>query len=258
MRIDHLEMPLVDRQIDRLAQRAAGMVDIGTEIGEFDEILEVLDRPVAAPLVEIVDEGRAVIGREHHRVAADDDVAFGISRMLHVTRRRGRAKLSRQAPRKPHALALDVAARRAEEVERAGEVAKFDADLLQERLRVALDDFEPLRAQHFGERDLAGDVGNGLMRPMRAGGAARVPSAARLPGGGQSGFGHGRPRALLSLFVRDIATTRRRFEPRKLRPRHAAGANAAAAPSRARRKRAHWMPEADPVRGSYPPLFRRS
>ena len=149
MRIDHLEMPLVDRQIDRLAERAAGMVDIGAQIGELDEILEVLDRPVAPPPVEIVDEGRAVIGREHHRVAADDDIALGIARVLHVARRRGRAELPRQSPRKPHPLALDVAARRAKEIERAGKVAKLDADLLQQRLGVALDDFEPLFAQTF-------------------------------------------------------------------------------------------------------------
>ena len=131
MRIDHLEMPLVDRQVDRLAHRAAGMVDVGLMIGELDEILEVLERPVAAALVEVVDEGRAVVRREHHRVAADDDVALRVARVLHILRRRRGAELTREAARKAHPLALDVAAGVAEESKRAGKVAELDADLLQ-------------------------------------------------------------------------------------------------------------------------------
>ncbi len=147
MGIDHLEMPLVDRQVDRLAERSAGMMDIGAEIGELDEVLEVLERSVAAAPVEIVDEGRAVVRGEHHRVPADDDVALRIARVLHVARRRGRAKLSREAPRKAHPLALDVAARAAKEFERARKVAELDADLLEQRIRVALDDLEPFLAR---------------------------------------------------------------------------------------------------------------
>ena len=130
MRVDHLEMPLVDRQVDRLAHRAAGMVDIGAQIGELDEVLEVLERAVAAALVEVVDEGRAVIGREHHRVAADEHVALGIARVLHVLRGRRGAELPRQAARKAHPLALDVAAGGAKEFERARKIAELDADLL--------------------------------------------------------------------------------------------------------------------------------
>ena len=139
MRVHHLEMPLVDGQIDRLAHRAAGMVDIGAQIRELDEILEVFERAVAAALVEVVDERRAVVGGEHHRVAADEDIAFGIARVLHILRRRGGAEPPRQAAGKTHPLALDVAARAAKEFERAGKVAKLDADLLEQRLGVALD-----------------------------------------------------------------------------------------------------------------------
>ena len=91
MRIDHFVVPLVDGQIDRLADGAAGMVDEGREIGELDEILEVFDRAVATALVEIVDEGRTVVGGEDRRIAADDNVSLGIARVLHIARRRRRA-----------------------------------------------------------------------------------------------------------------------------------------------------------------------
>ena len=76
VRIDHLEMALVDGQVDRLADRSARMVDVRAHIGELHEIAEILDRAVAAALVEVVDEGRAVVRREDGRLAADLDAAL--------------------------------------------------------------------------------------------------------------------------------------------------------------------------------------
>ncbi len=215
MRVHHLEMPLVDRQVDRLAHRAAGMMDVGAHIGELDEILEVFERPVAAALVEVVDERRAVVGREHHRVAADDHVALGIARVLHILRRRRHAELTRQTARKAHPLALDVAAGAAKEIERAGKVAKLDADLLQQRLGVALDRCEALLADHFGERDLAGDVGDRRVRTMGARRSPRLTAASRLPGGGRCGFRHGvlaLPDVHFACFAADLAPERGQFE----------------------------------------------
>ena len=134
-----------------------------------------------------MDERRAVVRREHHRVAADDDVALGIARVLHILRRRGGAELSRQTARKAHPLALDVAAGAAKELERAGKVAKLDADFLQQRVGVALDRRETLFAEHFGQRDLAGDVGDRRVRTLGARRSARLAAASRLPGGGRCG-----------------------------------------------------------------------
>ncbi len=131
MRIHHLEMALVDGQIDRLAQSAAGMVDERTEVRQLDEILEVLNRSVAAAFVEVMDERRAVVGGENHRLAADQHVAFRVARVLHVLRRRACAEPPRKAARKAHPVPLDVAASVAKQVERAREVAELDADLLQ-------------------------------------------------------------------------------------------------------------------------------
>ena len=50
--------------------------------------------------------------------------------MLHETLRRARAKLSREAAREAHALALDVAPGRPEALKRRRVVAKLDADFL--------------------------------------------------------------------------------------------------------------------------------
>ena len=162
-------------------------------IRELDEILEVFERPIAAALVEVVDERRAVVGGEHHRVAADKHIALGIARVLHVLRGRGGAETPREAARKAHPLALDVAASVAKEIERAGKVAKLDADLLQQRLGVALDRREALFADEFREGDGAGDVGNGGVRALGARRASRLAAASRLLGGGRDGSDMMRP-----------------------------------------------------------------
>ena len=188
----------------------------GLRVRELDEILEVFERPVAAALVEVVDERRAVVGGENHRVAADQHVALGIARVLHVLRGRGRAEPPREAARKAHPLALDVAARAAKELERAGKVAKLDADLLQQRLGVALDRFETLFADELGQGDGAGDVGNGGVRALGARGASRLAAASRLLGGGRCGFGHGVlafPEAHFAYSTEHLAPQRLRFEP---------------------------------------------
>jgi hypothetical protein len=88
VRVDHLEVALVDRQVDRLAHRAAGVVDERAGVGELHEIAEILDGAVAAALVEIVDEGRAVDRREDGGVAADRHRAGGVARDLRELARR--------------------------------------------------------------------------------------------------------------------------------------------------------------------------
>ena len=85
----HVEMALVDRHVDRLADGAAGMVQPGRRIGQLDEVLEILERAVAAALVDIGDEGRAIGGREHGRVAADLHGAGRIAGMLDEFARAG-------------------------------------------------------------------------------------------------------------------------------------------------------------------------
>ncbi len=191
MRIHHLEVPLVHRQIDRLADRSAGMVDVRTEIRELDEILEIFERAVAAALVEIVDERRAIVGSEHHRIAAYEHVALGVARMLHILRRRCGAEAPCQAPREPHSFALDIATSVAKQLKRTGKFAKLDANFLKQRLSVTLDRLQPLLAHKFSERDFAGDIGDRGERALGSRASARLAAAARLSGGCRRGVCHG-------------------------------------------------------------------
>jgi len=66
-------MAFGDRQVDRLANGAAGMVEPGKHVGKLHEISEILDRGVAPLIFQIAHEGRAIDRREHHVVAADLD-----------------------------------------------------------------------------------------------------------------------------------------------------------------------------------------
>ena len=80
-------------------------------VGELHEVAEVLDRPVAAPVVEVADERRAVGGREDRVAAADLDVVGRVARDLRERRRRRRLDdAAAQAAREAHALAVDVGA----------------------------------------------------------------------------------------------------------------------------------------------------
>ena len=73
MGVDHVEMPLVDRQVDRLAEGPAAVMQSRAHVGQLGEVPEVLDRRVAATRVGIPDEGRAVRGSEHRVGIADGD-----------------------------------------------------------------------------------------------------------------------------------------------------------------------------------------
>ena len=71
VRVDHVVVPLVDRQVDRLAHRAARVVQERGRVGELHEVPEVLDRAVAAAPVEVAHE-RGAVGRRKHGGAAPD------------------------------------------------------------------------------------------------------------------------------------------------------------------------------------------
>ena len=127
--VDHVEMALVDRHVDRLADRAAGMVQPGRGLRELHEVPEVLDRAVAAALVEIHDEGRAVGRREDDALAADLDRVGRVARMLGELGRRGLQDLAQHARLELHQHAVDLGAGPLPMVERHRIVAELDADL---------------------------------------------------------------------------------------------------------------------------------
>ncbi len=54
--VHHVEVTLADRHVDGLADGAAGVVEVGRQVGELHEVLEVGEGRVAAALVEVVHE----------------------------------------------------------------------------------------------------------------------------------------------------------------------------------------------------------
>src|SRR5208282_6206054 len=107
MAVHHVEVALVDRQIDGFANRAARVVQGIGEIGELDENPEVLDPGVAAAFVEIAYERRAVSRCKYGVLAADEDAARGIARMLRkLARRSALHQRAAHAAGKMHALTL--------------------------------------------------------------------------------------------------------------------------------------------------------
>ena len=108
MRRDHVEMTLVDGDVDRLADGSAGMMQPWNGIGELHEGLEIGQRSVAASAREILNERRPVGGREHYGVAADPERARRVARMLDKGARRGLENGPQESNGEAHALALNV------------------------------------------------------------------------------------------------------------------------------------------------------
>ena len=93
VRVDHVVVPLVHREVDGLADGPARVVQVRRHVGELHEVLEVLDRAVAAPAVQVADERRAVRRSEDGVHAADLDVVRGVARVLREAL--GRRRLDR-------------------------------------------------------------------------------------------------------------------------------------------------------------------
>ena len=174
MRVDHVVVALVHRQVDRLADRAARVVEPRRDVRELHEVAEVLDRPVAAPAVEVAHERRPVGGREDRVLPAEDDVVRPVPRDLRELARArsparaggtGRAGTGRARRRRPRP-------RSREELERVGGVAEVDPDLLEDRVGVLLERREALLGEDLERRQ----------RPREERHALDVRRAAAPPG----------------------------------------------------------------------------
>ena len=179
MTVDHVEVALVDRQVDRFAQGASGVVQRGGEVGELHEVAEVLDCRVAPSFVEAADERRAVGWSEHHVRTADARAPLRVARMLDEFARRGVGdELASEAARNPDPLALNVGPGVAPQRERLRIVPELDADLLEYRLRVVLDELQPFDGHHVVDRHPARDIGDDGRPGLGTCGPSRLSAAA--------------------------------------------------------------------------------
>ena len=89
-------------------------------------------------------------------LSAEHDAALGVARDLRELAWRGRLhELAGQAAREADALAVDLRARAAEELERVGRVAEVDPDLLEDRVGVLLEQRQALVGENLERRERA-------------------------------------------------------------------------------------------------------
>ena len=111
-------------------------------------------------MIEVANKRRAVGRHADHAVAADHRAAFRVARMLHVLGgRRCLDDRTTQPTRKTNALAVYVSTRVAPQLYRPRKVSKLDADLLEYRFRVVLDQLEGLVVKQPEIGNLAVDPG---------------------------------------------------------------------------------------------------
>ena len=126
-RVDHVEVPAVERGVVGLVDHAAGGVEHGEGLRQPREVAEVLHRAVAA-YVAVADERRPVDGAEGHRVAADVHGVGGVAGLeVELPRRLGHL-LEHEVGVEEDRVVLDPLAGLAEQVERPV-VHELDADL---------------------------------------------------------------------------------------------------------------------------------
>ncbi len=91
-----------------------------------------------------------------------------VSRVQHELARRRAQQLAGEAARNADALALHVGAGFAPQAQRFRVAPELDADFLEDRLGVGLDDLDGLAVQQFDRGDAAADVGQLGGRAVRA------------------------------------------------------------------------------------------
>ncbi len=179
VRIDHVEVALVHRHVDRLADGPAAVVEVRAHVGELHEVAEVLDRAVAPAVVEVADERRAVVRGEDGCGAADLDAVGGVSGELgELARGRRLDDLAAHAAREPDPFALDVGAGLAEQAQGVRVATELEPDLFEDRVGVLLD-----RGEAFLVEDLERLEGAGQERDALDMG----PKSGRRPAGSPAG-----------------------------------------------------------------------
>ena len=205
VRVDHVEVALVDRLVDRLAYGAPGVMQPGRRVRQLHEVLEVRERAVPPAVVHVVHEGGAVGRREDHVVLPDEHGAPGVAGVL------GEAAGSRpcddrlEEPRlESHTLAPDVGAGRAPQRQGVRIAAKLDADVAEDPIGGPIDPIQSFLAQQVIQGDPAtypGDSrrsGRGATLPAGASAGAAPGAGGRRGGGGPCHTGSVMPRWTLA------------------------------------------------------------
>ena len=158
-RVDDVEMALRHRHVDRLADHAAGMVQVRRHVGELHEVLQILERAVAPLVLEVAHEGRAVGRREARCCGRRSTTLRSGLRACCVYCAGAVARISISRPRGDvHALAVDLGAGLAPE--RRARCASRKSMPISSRMVIDASWMisRPGVVEQLVERDLAGDV----------------------------------------------------------------------------------------------------
>ena len=187
MTVDHIEVALVHRHVDGLANGPARVVKCRGHVGQLHQRFEVGQRGVAAAFVVGAVKRRAVNRGEDRALAADFDVT---GRVAGVLGKGGRCRLAQLTD---HALGEadaggvclafgegDIGALVPPSVDGVGILGNVDADFLQDGLGVGLDQRQTLLGEDVDVGELAVDDGQLLDAGggTGAGGAAAATTTA--------------------------------------------------------------------------------
>ena len=153
----------------------------GQHVGQLVEVVQVLERAIAAGVVEIAHIGRTIHGHEHAVPAAHLHGALGIARVQGEFGGRLSDEAHQQGAVDPHPRALDVGSRGLPHGD-GFIVAEFAAHLLEDLERLLVDQLDRLVRHEVIDGDFAHQGGEGCHggRPQRT--APLAPAAAPRAG----------------------------------------------------------------------------
>ena len=173
----HVEVPLVHRDVGRLAYGPAGQVKLRRHVREAHEVLEIRDGGIPALSVQMPDERRPVDRRKHHLIAADRDRTFGIAGVVNEFRRRRRTERTSKPSRNMNPIPFHLRAGFPPAPKRVRLLGKGDADLPKHGVRIGFDGFDQIVGQDVDGADRTADGLRSLDPHSRPLGAPRGSAA---------------------------------------------------------------------------------
>ena len=178
MGVNHVEVALVDRYIDRLANGAARVVQAWRGVGQLYKILKIFQGRVASAFIDVVNEGTAICRHEDSIFTADLDIALRVARVLGVfggcgCLNDGTAKTARET----RGDTIDLGAALFQYIERLRHIAELDADFFEYGIGIAFDNLQAFFVENLEKGNFALDVGCAFGDDSTAGTTCIAPSA---------------------------------------------------------------------------------
>ena len=159
MRQQHVEMPLGHRNIAGLAGDEPGVMQGRQRVGQFHQTVEIVERAVATPALQVAYERRTVNRREYLMRPANAYRPRRIAGHLRELRRSTGQQATHQFGGRADAGARDFGARFPPAPQGLRVVAELDTGLLQQPESLTFNTRQRLVIQQGVMRNPAGDIG---------------------------------------------------------------------------------------------------